>query len=158
MDKINLADVPAEERVSPKGKFHVLQKNISLALGGVKDTGPSGGGHPFDVCEAVIPPGKTNWPFHFHCAQWEFFLVKKGSGVVRRRDAEMEIREGDAFLQKPGEPHQIRNTGDGDLVLLIVADNPPCDTVGYPDTGQWFIKPPRKLLSGEEREFYAGEE
>jgi len=158
MEKINLAHVPVEERRSPKGKFQVLQKNLSLALGGVKDTGPSGGGHPFDVCEAVIPPGKINWPFHFHCAQWEFFLVKKGFGVVRCKDAETDIQAGDAFLQKPGEPHQIRNTGTDDLVLLIVADNPPCDTVGYPDSGQWFIKPARVVVTGEAREFYSGEE
>ncbi len=158
MIKINLNDLPVEERLSPKGKFRVRQKNISLALGGIKDVGPSGGGHPFDVCEAVIPPGKTNWPFHFHSAQWEFFLVRAGRGAVRSPDGETEIRAGDAFVLKPGDAHQIRNPGGEDLVLLIVADNPPGDTVGYPDTGQWFIKPARKLLGGEEKPFYSGEE
>lgn len=158
MKKVNLTELQVEERLSPKGRFHVLQKDISHALGGVKDTGPSGGGHPFDVCEAVIPPGKTNWPFHFHCAQWEFFLVRAGTGVVRTTEAEIGIQTGDAFIQKPGEAHQIHNAGQEDLVLLIVADNPPCDTVGYPDSGQWFIKPARKVLSGEEKAFYSGEE
>lgn len=158
MRKINLDDVPVEERISPKGKFHLLQRNLSLALGGVKDIGPAGGGHPFDVCEVVVPPGKTNWPFHFHCAQWEFFLVREGSGVVRTEEGETPIRPGDALLQKPGDAHQIRNTGSGNLVLLIVADNPPCDTVGYPDSGKWFIKPARKVLGGDEKPYYSGEE
>ena len=158
MKTVNLAELPVEEWASPKGKFHVKQKNISLALGGIQDVGPAGGGHPFDVCEVVIPPGKTNWPYHFHCAQWEFFLVKSGTGVVRSSDGETPIRPGDAFLQHPGTPHQIRNTGEDDLVLLIVADNPPCDTVGCPDTGVWFLKPVGKLLAGRESTFYAGEE
>ena len=158
MKTVNLADLPMEEWVSPKGKFHVKQKNISLALGGIRDAGPAGGGHPFDVCEVTIPLGKTNWPYHFHCAQWEFFLVKSGSGMVRCPEGEIPIRPGDAFLQQPGTPHQIRNTGQGDLVLLVVADNPPCDTVGCPDTGQWYLKPVGKMITGQEAPFYAGEE
>lgn len=158
MKKINVADVPVEERTSPKGRFHVRQRHISLALGAQKDVGTWGGGHPFDVAEVTVPPGKTNWPFHYHSAQWEFFLVKSGRGLIRTPEGYEALCAGDAFVRKPGEPHQIRNDGDEDLVLLILADNPPADVVGYPDTGQWFIKPARKLLTGNERDYYSGEE
>jgi uncharacterized cupin superfamily protein len=158
MIKVKLQDVPEEERLSPKGAFHVRQKDISLALGGIKNTGPFGGGHPFDVCEVTVPAGKTNWPFHYHSAQWELFIVKEGRGLVRTANGESEIETGDAFLQKPGNPHQIRNPGEKDLVLLVIADNPPSDVVGFPNTGQWLIKPAGKLLGGDEKPFYAGEE
>lgn len=158
MQKVQISDVPSEERTSPKGKFHVLQRNVSLALRGRKDVGLWGGGHPFDVAEVTVPPGKTNWPFHYHSAQWEFFIVQDGRGIIRTAEGEEEIVAGDAFMRKPGEPHQIRNTGEQNLLLLVIADSPPSDVVGYPDTGQWFVKPARKLLSGEEREFYSGEE
>ncbi len=159
MKPVPLDAVPVEERRSPGGKFHIRQQNISLALGGQKDTGPWGGGHPFDVCRVSIPPGRTNWPYHAHSAQWEFFLVQSGTGEVRTPGGPVAVQTGDTFLQPPQTPHQITNTGTDDLVLLVVADNPPSDIVSYPDTGQYFLKPQRKLLKGDgELPFYANEE
>ncbi|HEY5791933.1 MAG TPA: cupin domain-containing protein [Chthoniobacterales bacterium] len=154
----NVAHIPVEERHSPKGRFQVRQRHLSQALGAKKDTGTWGGGHPFDVAQARIPPGKTNWPFHSHSAQWEFFLVQSGTGEVRTAEGIHPIQPGDCFVQEPGTAHQITNPGGEDLVLLIVADNPPSDIVTYPDTGQYFLKPQRKLLKAGELPYYANEE
>ncbi len=33
MRKVNLKDIPEQERKSPKGKFHKFVKNVSVALG-----------------------------------------------------------------------------------------------------------------------------
>jgi len=158
-NKANLFTTPAEERHSPQGKFHLLQKNLSLALGGKKDCGTWGGGFPFDVSEVQIPPGKANWPYHQHSAQWEFYLVLSGRGELRTDEGNVSITAGDYFQHAPGSAHQITNDGEENLVLLIVADNPPSDIISYPDTGQIFLKPQRVLLKpADELNYYDNEE
>ena len=88
-------DVPVEQRRSPRGAFEIHRRHVSLALGGVKDTGPWGGGHPFDVELARIPPGRKGYPCHSHAAQSEYYLVIAGTGRVVGADGPGErIRPG----------------------------------------------------------------
>jgi mannose-6-phosphate isomerase-like protein (cupin superfamily) len=42
----------------------------------------------------------------------------------RERKGKMAIEPGDAFIFRPGEPHQLINDGTEDLVIYVVADNP----------------------------------
>lgn len=160
MKKQNLEHTDAEERVSPLGHFHLWQKNLSLALGGIKDKGLGQGGHPFDVCEVRIPAGKSNWPLHAHSAQWEFYLIKSGRGKVIKSDGETEVGSGDYFVCPPGEAHQVSNSFEEELVMLVIADNPGSDMIRYPNTENFFLKPSRSMFSvlGEKREPYEGEE
>ena len=67
-----------------------------------------------------------------HSAQWEFYHVISGRGIARHKDGQTSIEPGDAFLFKPGEPHQIINDGTEDLVLYVVADNPVGESCQYP--------------------------
>ena len=62
--------------------------------------------HPFDVEILRIPPGKIPYPYHSHSAQWEFYHVISGHGLSRDAEGTTPIEPGDAFLFKPGEPHQ----------------------------------------------------
>src|SRR6266496_2142299 len=57
----------------------------------------------------------------------EFYHVISGSGVVRHKDGTTPIEAGDAFIFKPGEPHQITNDTTEDMILYVVADNPKLD-------------------------------
>jgi hypothetical protein len=54
--------------------------------------------HPFDVEILRIPPGKAPYSYHSHSAQWEFYHVISGSGVVRHKDGTTSIEAGDAFI------------------------------------------------------------
>jgi uncharacterized cupin superfamily protein len=143
---------------SPKGNYQLFRRHISLALGGKKDIGDWGGGHPFDLELTRVPPGKTNWPYHGHSAQWELYVVLSGHGITRTQEGEMKIGPGDCFMHPPGEPHQIHNSGAEDLVYYIIANNPQCDVSSYPDSGKWFIKPQRKAFEMTEVDYYKGEE
>jgi len=58
--------------------------------------------HPFDVEILRIPPGKTPYSYHSHSAQWEFYHVISGSGVVRHKDGTTPIEAGDAFIFQTG--------------------------------------------------------
>ena len=75
MHRIRISDLPWVEQHSPTKKFHSFCRNLSLALGGVRNAGTWGGGHPFDLQIRRLPPGAAVCPFHSHLAQWEMFVV-----------------------------------------------------------------------------------
>src|SRR5580693_6580709 len=133
MFKVNTKDIKEVTWSSPKGKFAGAGLEISEELGRKPQSTDLNEQHPFDVEISRIPPGKTNCPYHSHSAQWEFYHVISGSGKVRHKDGTTPIETGDAFIFKPGEPHQLINDGVEDLVLYVVADNPIGESCYYPD-------------------------
>jgi uncharacterized cupin superfamily protein len=69
------------------------------------------------------------------------------------------IEPGDAFILKPGEPHQISNDGTQDLVLYVVADNPIGEFCHYPDSKKWSVpSPEHRLIRSDALDYYDGEE
>ena len=158
MHHVHLPSLPWEEQRSPTGKFHSFCRNVSLALGGVRNSGTWGGGHPFDLQVRRIPPGAAVCPFHLHLAQWEMFVVQSGAGTVRTAEGRTEVKTGDVFFHPPGTPHQLINTGATDLEVLIIADNPPMDGCHYPDSDKWALRPPGKLFRLTETDYFDGED
>src|SRR4051794_22842028 len=124
MHKINTNRIEEITWASPKGNFAGAGKEVSEELGRKPMSTDLMERHPFDVEILRIPAGKTPYPFHSHSAQWEFYHVISGGGVVRDQEERTTVEAGDAFLFKPGEPHQIINDRTEDLVLYVVADNP----------------------------------
>ena len=110
MRKINTKDIAEVSWSSPKGKFAGAGKAISEALGRKPQSTDLKERHPFDVEICRIPPGTLACPYHSHSAQWEFYHVISGKGSVRHKDGTTGIEAGDAFIFKPGEPHQITMT------------------------------------------------
>src|SRR5580658_7945805 len=150
MLKVNTKDITEVTRISPKGKFACLRKSISVALGRKPESKDLDERHPFDVEIYRIPPGKNNFPYHLHSAQWEFYHVISGRGTVRHKEGTTFVESGDAFLFKPNEPHQIVNDGAEDLVLYVVADNPIGESAYYLDSKKWLVQSPeRRLLRSE---------
>ncbi|MDQ5980786.1 MAG: hypothetical protein QG602_3764 [Verrucomicrobiota bacterium] len=158
MKPVNIRDVPEEEQRSPAGHFQSFCRNLSLALGGVRNAGTWGGGHPFDLQIRRIPPGKAVCPFHVHFAQWELFVVRSGHGTVRVGDERHAVRAGDVFLHPPGIAHQLLNSGGSDLEVLIITDNPFLDACHYPDSDKWGLRPPGKFFRLTETPYFDGEE
>src|SRR5437667_107087 len=113
----------------------------------------------FDVEILRIPPGKAPYSYHSHSAQWEFYHVISGSGVVRHKDGTTPIEAGDAFIFKPGEPHQITNDTTEDMILYVVADNPIGDTYYQPDSNKWGVPiPERRNVRSQPLDYFDGEE
>ena len=159
MRKVNIKDVPDELWTSPSGKFAGAGKEISIALGRKPTSTDLLERHPFDVEITRIPPGKIPYPYHSHSAQWEFYHVISGKGIVRHKDGMTAIEAGDAFIFPPGEPHQLTNDGSEDLVLYVVADNPIGESCHYPDSGKWLVRSPeRRLVRSDALDYYDGEE
>jgi len=159
MRKINTMNLPEVTWSSPKGKFGGAGKEVSEALGRTPDSTDVNERHPFDVEISRIPPGKSACPYHSHSAQWEFFHIISGHGSVRHREGTTPIETGDAFIFRPGEPHEIINNSGEDLIMYVVADNPIGESCHYPDSGKWLVRSPeRRLICGDVRDYYDGEE
>jgi uncharacterized cupin superfamily protein len=159
MHKINTKELSEVTWSSPKGKFVGAGKEISEELGRKPQSTDLNERHPFDVEICRIPPKKTPYPYHSHSAQWEFYHVISGKGSVRHTDGTTLIETGDAFIFKPGEPHQIINDSEQDLILYVVADNPIGESYHYPDSKKWSVAlPERRLIRSDALDYYDGEE
>ncbi|HEX3463116.1 MAG TPA: cupin domain-containing protein [Candidatus Elarobacter sp.] len=144
---------------SPRGKFGGAGKQVSEALGRDPQSTDLNLRHPFDVEILRVPPGKRPYPFHSHSAQWEFYHVISGRGAARDADGTTPIAAGDAFVFRPGEPHQLINDGAEDLVLYVVADNPIGDYGYFPDSDKWSVRSPeRRVIRSENIDYYDREE
>ena len=156
---VNQSAVAAEHRKSPKGVFEIVRRHVSLALGGVKDVGPWGGGHPFDVELARIPAKRKGYPYHAHAAQTEYYVVLGGAGLVTDETGKVTpIKAGDHFIFLPGEAHQIANDSREDLEYLVIADHHRADVTTYPGTGKRMLKPEQRCIRAVEADYYEGEE
>jgi len=161
MKKINVDEIPEQERQSPVGKFGAAYKEISMALGREKNSLDLNKRHPFDLMLARIPAGKSFCPYHAEGAQWELYLVVAGRGLVRDPSGTTEVSAGDAFLFKPGEAHQLSAAADEEFVYYVIADNPIGDSCYYPDSRKWAVRKEGDdtvLVKGEETDYLDGEE
>lgn len=159
MRKVKVDDLDEVSWSSPKGTFEAAGKQISEALGREPSSTDLKLRHPFDAELLRIPPRKKAYPYHLHSAQWEFYYVLAGRGLVRHADGTDKIQQGDAFLFGPDEPHQLINDSDADLLILVVADNPIGESCYYPDSKKWLVRSPeRRLLRGESLDYLDGEE
>lgn len=159
MQKVNTNELQEMSWASPKGKFGGYGKEVSEALGRDRNSTDINLRHPFDVEILRVPPGKIPYPFHSHSAQWEFYHVISGTGTVRHQSGTTKIEPGDAFLFRPGEPHQIINDGTEDLKIWVVANNPIGESCHYPDSGKWAVESPEsRLIRSDALDYYDGEE
>jgi uncharacterized cupin superfamily protein len=158
MRKINSKDVRENEYFSPKKTMGGWGRDISIALGRKPESTDLLERHPFDIEIQRYPAGKPGYPYHSHSAQWEFYYVLSGHGIVRDEQGTTEVVPGDAFLFKPGEAHQLRG-GNEDLVVMCVADNPIGESGHYPDSNKWIVRSPeRRLIRSEPLDYFDGEE
>jgi uncharacterized cupin superfamily protein len=159
MRKVNTKTMAEEPWSSPKGKFGGAYRGVSLALGRKDQSTDIKERHPFDVEICRVPAGMSNYPYHSHSAQWEFYHVISGTGSVRHREGTTAIEPGDAFLFQPGEPHQITSNASEDLVLYVVADNPIGESCYYPDSQKWVVQCPEvRFIRSDALKYLDGEE
>jgi uncharacterized cupin superfamily protein len=157
MTKTNIARLKWEKWQSPKGRFSARYKDVSAALGDVRNGWPKRG-HPFNLELVKVAPGKAICPFHLHTTQWELFVILSGQGVVRAGRKRHRVAAGDVFMHPPGEAHQLINTGRKWLHLWIIADNPPVDIFYYPDSDKWGLRPYGKFFRPQVVPYHDGEE
>lgn len=81
-----------------------------------------------------VAPGDKSTEYHVHACEDEAVYVLSGSGTARTGADTHAIAPGDFIgYPKGGPAHEIQNTGDGPLRLLVIGQRLPEDVVDYPD-------------------------
>jgi uncharacterized cupin superfamily protein len=90
----------------------------------------------------VLPPGKSNYPFHYHTTNEEVFYVISGGGILETHDGEHSIKAGDIVVCPAGKQgaHKITNNGAENLVYLDVDTNKTPDIAYYPHSNKVGIR------------------
>ena len=76
-----------------------------------------------------MPPGKANFPYHYHMGSEEIFYIIGGCGTVETPEGDRPVKTGDIVIcpAGPAGAHRIVNTSQEKLVYLD------CDTVRFPE-------------------------
>ncbi len=121
---VNVADVPLLERGNGDA--------FAVKWGRV---GPALGLSALGCALHVVPPGKKAFPFHRHHVIDELFYVLAGEGEYRWGEERLPVKAGDLVAAPAGtEPHQIINTGVGELRYLGISSAAATEVVDYPDS------------------------
>lgn len=161
-DNVVNADEVSSREISHADKFGAT----ATALG----TPAGGQGLGCNLFE--VPPGRTAFPRHYHCAIEEAVYVLSGTGQLRIGEGRVALRPGDWVTLPPGpdHAHQVINDGDEILRYLCVSTRAHADVVGYPDSNKilataspsfdFFAKPwVRSIFDGDATVgYYDGEE
>lgn len=107
----------------------------------------------------VVPPGKTQCPFHSHHGEEEMFFILEGEGELRFGGERYPIRAHDVIACPTGGAevaHQIINTGTTTMRYLSVSTRLDLDACEYPDSGKVLVaagkrgeRNLRKMFRGE---------
>lgn len=72
--------------------------------------------HLTNFAQACFPPGHIA-PAHQHSDMYEVFFVEAGHGEIAIDDTVYPLTAGVCITVEPGESHEVRNTGERDLVV-----------------------------------------
>ncbi len=86
------------------------------------------------LAEATLPPGAAT-EAHTHPATEEIYYVLAGEGVMHVGAERAAIGPGDGIAIPPGTPHQVRCTGQSELVFLC------CCVPAYEDDDTVMVDP-----------------
>ncbi len=86
----------------------------------------------------AVPPGKAAFPFHSHSGNEEMIYIIEGEGTLRFGAEELPIESQTIIACPPGShcPHQLINTGTGELRYLVVSTMAYPDLTEYPDSNK----------------------
>ena len=90
----------------------------------------------------IIAPGHRICPLHNHHANDEFYVVLEGRGTYRNAQGEYPVAPGDVIGAPAGgrdTAHQIINTGDSDLRVLVMSSMRDPDVCEYPDSDKFAV-------------------
>jgi len=129
-------------------KFHAERAPVSTRIGA----------QMLGYAVVRVQPGKRAWPYHSHHAIEEMFYVISGAGTLRHAEKQYAIRAGDFICSPadPGQPHQIINTSDAELVYIALSNQANTDVMLYPDSGKygaWHGNPADRTAPGNFRVF-----
>jgi uncharacterized cupin superfamily protein len=108
-----------------------------------------------------LDPGKFSYPYHFHRAAEELFVIFSGEATLRSPAGFQKVSGGDIifFEQGPEGVHQLYNHGDSPCVYLDLRTRVGIDVCEYPDSGKVNILPYQEIYEQSSSvDYFKGEE
>src|SRR4030067_1576316 len=92
---------------------------------------------------ASLDSGKFSFPYHFHRASEELFMILSGEATLRTPKGFQKVVQGDIvfFEEGPSSAHQLYNHSDSPCVDLDLRTTFGIDVCEYPDSGKGNIPP-----------------
>ncbi len=109
---------------------------------------------------ASLDSGKFSFPYHFHRASEELFMILSGEATLRSPKGFQKVVQGDIifFEEGPSSAHQLYNHGDSPCVYLDLRTTFGIDVCEYPDSGKISILPFLEVFESSSRvDYYKGE-
>ncbi|WP_322172573.1 cupin domain-containing protein [Acutalibacter caecimuris] len=127
-----------------------------------KDFVKRGQAHRCVVSVYEIPPGKSAYPYHYHCQSEEVFYILGGSGTLRTPEGERPVAAGELlfFPAGAGGAHKLTNHGQEPLVYIDFDTAQALDAAVYPDSGKiglWGMGVNQVFRQGDAVDYYEGE-
>jgi len=113
----------------------------------------------FDV--RSLDPGKYSYPYHFHRAAEELFIILSGEATLRSPEGFRKVTRGDLlfFEQGPSGAHQLHNHTLLPCLYVDICTTQGIDVCEYPDSGKINILPQRDIFEASSRvDYFKGEE
>jgi uncharacterized cupin superfamily protein len=123
-----IADLAFEPRKSPVDAFQWLTSPRLHQLVGARMI------TKFDV--RSLDPGKFSFPYHFHRAAEEIFVILNGEATLRTPKGFVPVQAGEILFFEAGADgaHQLFNHGNQPCVYVDVSVSHGPDVVEYPDS------------------------
>ena len=144
MKRIIIANM---NKITPKhtsehGKYEYYKYEVTDSREKYEVANPDEGNQTV-VAFYTLPPGKSNYPFHYHTTNEEVFYVIAGNGILETFDEKYPITVGDIIVCPVGKSgaHKIVNTSETEnLVYLDVDTNNTPDIAYYPRSNKIGIR------------------
>src|SRR5438105_3813504 len=106
------------------------------------------GGGLIGASMAEVEPGNKLWPYHTHHANEEWVIVLRGEPTLRTPEGERVLTEGDIVCFRRGKngAHQITNTTEAPIRVLMLSSMIGPDVVEYLDTGKVWVTSPEGAI------------
>ncbi len=107
-----------------------------------------------------LDSGKFSFPYHFHRASEELFMILSGEATLRSPKGFQKVSQGDIvfFEEGPTSAHQLYNHSGFPCVYLDLRTTFGIDVCEYPDSGKVNILPFLEVFENSSRvNYYKGE-
>lgn len=107
-----------------------------------------------------LDSGKSSFPYHFHWASEELFMILSGEATLRSPEGFQKVVQGDIvfFDEGPSSAHQLYNHGDSPCVYPDLRTTFSIDVCEYPDSGKVNILPFLEVFERSSKvDYYKGE-
>jgi uncharacterized cupin superfamily protein len=108
-----------------------------------------------------LDPDKFSFPYHYHRAAEELFMIISGEATLRSPDGFETVSTGDIIFFEEGATgaHQLYNHSDSPCVYLDLRTTCGIDVCEYPDSGKINILPFMEIFDkSSTADYYKGEE